>query len=344
MHRRWYAMKDVREMISVIVPAYNAADYIGTCLESVLRQRYTDLELIVVNDGSKDRTEEICGRFAKRDPRVRILSCPHRGVSAARNEGVRMAKGAYLFFLDSDDAIHHGLLWVLYRTARRTKAEVTACGSRKIESASFRKIRAQAEKKELGRDCILMENEEAVRNLIYVKRRGELFMIGGKLIRKDAAEMTEFDEKLIAGEDTKYMYQILVNGGRVAALRAKGYFYRIRKDSAHGDQSIRTWKSRCRCERYLRDQEEKRGNEDHAARKEYAIFRSISEQYMFGRIAGDKAMAGDAAAVRKAERKGRMYRRMGLWGKVKSHLAFHCYPIYYFYYILYRMFCRAAGL
>ena len=88
------------KMISIIVPAYQAASYISVCIQSVLQQTWKDFELILVDDGSTDQTREICDRFLKSDSRIRRLVQDHKGVSAARNAGMREAKGEYLFFLD----------------------------------------------------------------------------------------------------------------------------------------------------------------------------------------------------------------------------------------------------
>lgn len=89
--------------VTVVIPAYNAAAYISTCLNSVIAQTYTNWEAIVVNDGSKDNTEEIVNGFLS-DKRIKLLSQKNAGVSAARNAGIKAASGKYIAFLDSDDA------------------------------------------------------------------------------------------------------------------------------------------------------------------------------------------------------------------------------------------------
>lgn len=92
-------------MISVVIPAYNAQAYLRECLESVLAQSYTDWEAIVVNDGSTDSTLDIALSYSARDPRIRVISTPNRGLSCARNVGIKDIKGQWLTFLDSDDAL-----------------------------------------------------------------------------------------------------------------------------------------------------------------------------------------------------------------------------------------------
>src|SRR5690625_2261032 len=92
--------------ISIIVPVHNAAPYISTCLDSILEQTFTDMEVIVVNDGSEDESSEICDNYARRDSRVKIIHRDYGGVSAARNTGVAAARGTYIGFVDGDDYIH----------------------------------------------------------------------------------------------------------------------------------------------------------------------------------------------------------------------------------------------
>ena len=92
-------------MISVIVPVYNIEKYIGKCIQSVLSQTYTDFELLLINDGSKDSSGEICSSWAKKDARIRVISKENEGVSVARNLGIDSAKGEFIFFLDGDDWI-----------------------------------------------------------------------------------------------------------------------------------------------------------------------------------------------------------------------------------------------
>ncbi|MCR5670961.1 MAG: glycosyltransferase [Butyrivibrio sp.] len=91
------------KLVSVIIPAYNAGEYIGVCLENVVSQTYQNLEIIIIDDGSGDCTCRVCEEFAGRDSRIRLLKGEHRGVSAARNLGLESAGGDYVIFVDADD-------------------------------------------------------------------------------------------------------------------------------------------------------------------------------------------------------------------------------------------------
>lgn len=92
-----------KSLVSVIVPVYNAAQYLPQCLESLLCQTYEPIEIILIDDGSKDASLEICRKYAQQDSRVLILSQTNKGVSAARNKGIMLAKGGWITFVDADD-------------------------------------------------------------------------------------------------------------------------------------------------------------------------------------------------------------------------------------------------
>lgn len=91
--------------ISIIVPVYNTEKYIGNCIESILKQSEKDFELLLIDDGSKDQSVEICDRYAAKDRRIKVIHKPNGGVSSARNLGLDTAKGKMIFFIDSDDTV-----------------------------------------------------------------------------------------------------------------------------------------------------------------------------------------------------------------------------------------------
>ena len=108
-------------LISVIVPVYNVEPYLTACVESVLRQTYSNLEVILLDDGSTDGSGRLCDGFAQKDARVRAVHQQNSGVSAARNAGLDMAKGDYLYFLDGDD-------WALETMVEETVSIMEAGG------------------------------------------------------------------------------------------------------------------------------------------------------------------------------------------------------------------------
>ena len=97
-------------MVSIIVPVYNAQDSLERCLMSIIRQRYPQWELVLVDDGSQDDSLEICKRYSNMDSRIQVIHTDNCGVSSARNTGMENAQGEYIVFVDSDDMIHPDFL------------------------------------------------------------------------------------------------------------------------------------------------------------------------------------------------------------------------------------------
>lgn len=114
-------------MISVIIPVYNVAPYLPECLDSVIGQTYTDLEIIIVNDGSTDESGAICNSYAQKDHRIRVIHQQNQGLSAARNAGIDAAHGEYISFLDSDDYMMPDLLEHLLNLCLEYGADMSAC-------------------------------------------------------------------------------------------------------------------------------------------------------------------------------------------------------------------------
>lgn len=115
------------DLISVIVPVFNAEKYLNSCIESILSQSYENLELLLINDGSTDNSLDICKRYNKIDNRIRVISKQNSGVSNTRNHGIEVSKGEYITFVDSDDMIKENMLKVLYERLLENKADLSTC-------------------------------------------------------------------------------------------------------------------------------------------------------------------------------------------------------------------------
>ena len=102
-------------LVSIIIPVYKVEEYLDRCVESVVNQTYTNLEIILVDDGSPDRCPQMCDDWAKKDDRIRVVHQQNKGLSGARNTGIREAKGEYVYFLDSDDEITHDCIETLLK-------------------------------------------------------------------------------------------------------------------------------------------------------------------------------------------------------------------------------------
>lgn len=110
--------------VSVIIPIYNAAEFLEECLDSVIAQTLENIEIICVNDGSSDNSLDILQEYKKRDSRIRVLSQSNQGAGVARNNGISVARGEYLSFLDADDFFEKNMLKCAYKVVYRTKADI----------------------------------------------------------------------------------------------------------------------------------------------------------------------------------------------------------------------------
>lgn len=115
------------KLISVIIPIYGVEKYVCQCLDSVINQSYKNLEIIVVNDGTKDRSAEIAGEYAQKDRRIRVYDYENGGLSVARNRGLKHAKGQYVSFVDSDDWLHPDFYKKLAEALETNNADIAKC-------------------------------------------------------------------------------------------------------------------------------------------------------------------------------------------------------------------------
>ena len=113
--------------ISVIVPIYNVDKYLNRCIDSIINQIFTDIEIILINDGSFDKSPQICDDYARKDSRIKVIHKENGGLSDARNTGIKIARGRYLSFVDSDDYLDPSYLAVLFYAAQRNDCDISYC-------------------------------------------------------------------------------------------------------------------------------------------------------------------------------------------------------------------------
>lgn len=118
---------EINEKVSVIIPVYNVEKFLSKCVDSILAQTYSDFEVILVNDGSKDKSLEICREYEKKDNRIVVVDKENEGAGFARNAGLDVATGKYIMFIDSDDWIEGNMLEYLVELINQTSAEVAIC-------------------------------------------------------------------------------------------------------------------------------------------------------------------------------------------------------------------------
>ena len=143
--------------VSVVVPVYNAEKYLAKSIESMLSQSLREIELILVNDGSKDNSLAICQEYAKKDRRVTVIDKKNEGACIARNTGIALAKGKYIQLVDADDYIENNMLEEQYNLGEKTNAEVIMCGMKfDVHEKNGQVITSEAHYK----DMVLNSQEE----------------------------------------------------------------------------------------------------------------------------------------------------------------------------------------
>ena len=118
-----------KDLISIIVPVYNAEKYLAKCLESLISQTYKNIEIILIDDGSKDESEKICQTYCAKDARIIVKKQKNAGASSARNRGVDLAKGKYILFVDADDYVSDDYIEYLYRLIKSHHTDIGICSS-----------------------------------------------------------------------------------------------------------------------------------------------------------------------------------------------------------------------
>ena len=210
-------------MISVIVPVYNVEAYLDRCVESIVKQTYHDLEIILVDDGSPDQCPQICECWAQRDSRIRVIHKKNGGLSDARNAGLAIANGEYIGFVDSDDVLHCMMYETLYKVLEKTRADLVECRFQKftVDMPTSMAVHPNAVIKEYS-------PEEALRGLIL----GTTFhqTVWNKLYSHVLIKNKLFAVGKIC-EDEYWTYQILGSAQKIAAVDEALYYYFQRNDS-----------------------------------------------------------------------------------------------------------------
>ena len=205
-------------MVSIIIPVYNAATYLRECLDSALSQTFRDIEVIAVDDGSTDGSPAILAEYAACDSRLTVVTQANRGVSAARNAALRLARGQWLTFLDSDDALYPRCVEMLTEAARLSGCDLVYGGWRSGRRFDPKGASATANPPEV------MDRADVIEGVLY-QTSGILPTPWGKLYRRRCLDGIDFEEGTIY-EDLDLFYKVRPEADRIAILREPVYFYR----------------------------------------------------------------------------------------------------------------------
>lgn len=209
-------------LISVIIPVYKVEKYLDRCVLSVVNQTYKNLEIILVDDGSPDNSPKMCDEWAKKDKRIKVIHKQNGGVSVARNDGLKMATGDYIAFVDSDDWIEPTMYEEMLNLAISENADLTFCGIQEVRSdGSIYKYN------ELSLEKL---REKDLKYFLINARSGYdmLGVFGGIcriLFKSSNAKNNKFDKNLKHGEDLCYLLKIFEVAERISVCKKCFYNY-----------------------------------------------------------------------------------------------------------------------
>jgi len=201
-------------MISVIVPVYKVEKYLRKCVESIQMQTYTDLEIILVDDGSPDRCGAICDELAAEDKRIKVIHQKNGGLSAARNTGIDQSHGDYIAFIDSDDYIEPQMMELLLTAMEEADTDITMCGC-KIVSEDGRNLGGDD-----FEDEILTGESLIIKCVLPLKTA-----VWNKLFRRGFISIHRFPSGKIHGEDLVFLSNTLSDNTLLKTISYCGYNY-----------------------------------------------------------------------------------------------------------------------
>lgn len=208
-------------MASIVVPVYNTAPYLVQCLSSITNQTYSNLELIVIDDGSDDGCAEICDEFARDDKRVIVIHTANAGLSAARNRGIKLAIGDFILFVDADDWVEPRAVETLVHASLQTGADVVCC-RRCVEWMMCTSLPKSSP------ESHLLHKEDALEELLF----GNLLdsVAWAKLYRVSLFEAVRYPEGMVF-EDVATTYKLIMLANTVACIPDVLCHYRMREGS-----------------------------------------------------------------------------------------------------------------
>lgn len=221
-----------KPLISVIVPVYNIERYIGICIESILNQTYKNLEIILVDDGSRDRCPEICDLYASKDGRIKVIHKPNGGLVSARKAGLWQSNGAYINYVDGDDWIDPGFIEGLYTAAETGSADMVCAGwTRDLFSKSEHFTNLIPTGIYEGRRLQGLWKSMISYGPYY--RPGITTYVWNKLFRREIllSPQASVDDRISIGEDGAVTYPTLSACNCVVVTDNVAYHYRQREDS-----------------------------------------------------------------------------------------------------------------
>ena len=210
------------QLLSVIVPVYNVEDYLSKCIDSLIVQTLKDVEIILVNDGSTDKSGDICDKYRLKDNRIKVIHKENGGTSDARNTGIEIARGKYISFVDSDDWIDPHMFEKLYNLAIENEADIVQCDYIKVydENVIVNNIS----------ENITKYNSEQILHELYGPNYIKTVIVCNKIYKRELFNEIRFPKGKFY-EDEFTTYKILHKANLIIDTNIPMYYYRQREGS-----------------------------------------------------------------------------------------------------------------
>lgn len=216
----------MNDLISVIVPVYNIENYIEKCIKSIINQSYKNLEIILIDDGSKDSSGEICDKYAIIDRRIKVIHKNNQGLSAARNTGLDMALGKYVILIDGDDIIKDNMIEILYNLSVENNCDISICRYRSVDET----VKAEELKNNGNKSFIVIEDKKELADNEYSYHYVDFTVAWNKLYKKELFKGIYYPLGKVH-EDVFTTYKLLYKAKKIIYTRNELYGYVQRNGS-----------------------------------------------------------------------------------------------------------------
>ena len=212
-----------KPLVSIIVPVYNIEQYLQECIESILNQVYENYEVILINDGSTDNSLQICNELSKNNKNIKVLDKANSGPSSARNEGIKVAKGKYISFIDGDDMISEYMIEKMVSLAEFNQADVVICGYETFPNGKKSYFNYYSDKP--------LTPYEFIKYNKKIHSHGDLCFSWRYVYKKELIDSKniKFNEDIKIGEDVIFNLEVIMESNRICTINDTLYYYRTNR-------------------------------------------------------------------------------------------------------------------
>ena len=216
----------MKQLVSIIIPIYNVEKYLEQCIKSLINQTYRNLEIILINDGSTDKSTKICEKYKNQDNRIVFINKKNGGSASAKNEGLKIAKGDYITFVDSDDFIEPDMIEYMVNTIKKYNSDIIQC--------SFTNLYKNTER--FKQDKIVEQKISSKDFLELFLKKWDSSLFWNKLFKREVIENVFFKEGRCI-DDEFFTYKCVINSKSIVTSNKIVYNYRMRKSGVMKSES-----------------------------------------------------------------------------------------------------------